>query len=83
MDEYISEEDEDYEPDYCCECDDCDTIEDCSDCESCSVVEFNCPDCLHLEIQKDKLINQLARFMTMYKQSIKKIKDLEKSLKKA
>ena len=39
-------------------------------------------DCLYLEIEKDKLINQLARFMTMYKQSIKKIKELETKLNK-
>ena len=81
-DEYDSADDEDYEPNDLCDCSYCDTIEDCSDCETCSTIEFNCPECLHLEIQKDKLINQLARFMTLYKQSKKKINELETKLKK-
>jgi len=45
-------------------------------------IEFSCPDCLYLEIEKDKLINQLAKFMTLYKHSMKKIKILETQLKK-
>ena len=65
-DEYDSADDEDYEPNNLCDCSYCDTIEEC----------------LHLEIQKDKLINQLARFMTLYKQSKKKINELETKLKK-
>jgi len=82
MEDYNSEEDSDYEPDETCSCNECQTIDDCSDCEECSTVEFSCPECLHLELAKDKLINQLAKYMTMYKQSIKKIKVLESKLKK-
>ena len=82
MEDYNSEEDSDYEPDETCSCDECQTIDDCSDCEQCSTVEFSCPECLHLELAKDELINQLAKYMSMYKQSQKKIKELEKKLNK-
>ena len=71
LEEYDSEDDPDYEP------------ETCSSSESEATddtVEFSCPECLHLELAKDKLINQLARFMSLYKQSQKKIKELETKL---
>jgi len=72
LEEYDSENDPDYEPDESSE----------SDWSTDDTVEFSCPECLHLQIEKDKLINQLARFMTLYKQSQKKIKELETKLKK-
>jgi hypothetical protein len=37
---------------------------------------------LHLELAKDELINQLAKYMTLYKKANKKIKELEKKLNK-
>tara|TARA_R110001599_G_scaffold193874_1_gene389714 strand:+ start:144 stop:365 length:222 start_codon:yes stop_codon:yes gene_type:complete len=68
METYDSDDDPDYEPNESSEEDD--------------TIEFSCPDCLYLEIEKDKLINQLAKFMTLYKHSMKKIKILETQLKK-
>ena len=66
METYDSEDDPDYEPSS----------------EEDDTIEFSCPDCLYLEIEKDKLINQLAKYMTLYKHSMKKIKILETQLKK-
>ena len=75
MEDYNSESDEDYIPDESCS--------SSSESEHTDdTVEFSCPECLHLQLEKDKLINQLAKYMTMYKQSIKKIKVLESKLKK-
>jgi len=73
MESYDSEDDPDYEPD-----------ESSSETEwsTDDTIEFSCPECLHLEFEKDKLINQLAKFMSLYKQSKKKIKELETKLKK-
>jgi len=73
MESYDSEDDPDYEP------------ETCSSSESEATddtIEFSCPECLHLELAKDELINQLAKYMTMYKKANKKIKELEKKLNK-
>ena len=67
METYDSDDDPDYEPNESSEED---------------TVEFSCPDCLYLEIEKDKLINQLAKYMTLYKHSMKKIKQLETKLNK-
>ena len=64
METYDSDDDPDYEPSS----------------EEDDTVEFSCPDCLYLEIEKDKLINQLAKFMTLFKASQKKIKQLETKL---
>jgi len=72
LEEYDSENDPDYEPDESSE----------SDWSTDDTIEFSCPECLHLELAKDELINQLAKVMTMYKKANKKIKELEKKLNK-
>ena len=70
METYDSDDDPDYVPD------------ESSESETDDTIEFSCPDCMYLELEKDKLINQLAKFMTLYKHSMKKIKILETQLKK-
>lgn len=82
MEDYNSGSDEDYIPDESCDCIKCVTIDDCSDCDECSCIEFDCPECLALEIEKQQLLRQLARFMTLFKASEKKIKELQTKLKK-
>jgi len=72
LEEYDSEDDPDYQPDESSE----------SEWSTDDTIEFSCPECLHLELAKDELINQLAKVMTLYKQSQKKIKELETKLKK-
>jgi hypothetical protein len=71
METYDSDDDPDYEPDESSSSESEHTDD---------TIEFSCPDCLYLEIEKDKLINQLAKFITMYKKANKKIKELEKKL---
>jgi hypothetical protein len=71
METYDSDDDPDYEPDESSSSESEHTDD---------TIEFSCPDCLYLEIEKDKLINQLAKFMTLYKHSMKKIKQLETKL---
>ena len=74
LEEYDSENDPDYEPDESSSSSESEHTDD--------TVEFSCPECLHLELAKDELINQLAKYMTMYKKANKKIKELEKKLNK-
>jgi hypothetical protein len=71
METYDSDDDPDYEPDESSSSESEHTDD---------TIEFSCPDCLYLEIEKDKLINQLAKYITLYKHSMKKIKQLETKL---
>jgi len=73
METYDSDDDPDYHPETCCSSESEHTDD---------TVEFSCPECLHLELAKDKLINQLSKYMTLYKKANKKIKELEKKLNK-